>query len=149
MHALTAWAYRHAIPAAALADLLQTLGAAIPPDAPPAAARSEAAVQQAVRLEAARRGVILWRNNVGMTQDESGRVVRYGLANSSAGENKVFKSSDLIGIGPDGKFWALECKRPGWHLTPGDARGNAQLAFLNFVLSRGGVAKFVTDPQNF
>jgi hypothetical protein len=153
---LTAWAHRHRIPPAAMADLLALMGVAEPPPAG-GTLHSEAGVQQAVRLAAARRGARLWRNNVGVSQDDAGRVIRYGLANSSAGENRAIKSSDLIGITPVvcpcghryGLFTAYECKRPGWHLTPGDARGQAQLAFLQLVLSFGGIGKFVTDPENF
>lgn len=109
---------------------------------------SEAAVQAEVRLECARRGVLLWRNNSGVLPDETGRPVRYGLGNDSKQANAVCKSADLIGIGPDGRFWALECKAPGWRLTPGDKRGQAQLTFLNLVKSRGGVAAFVTCVED-
>lgn len=117
----------------------------------------EAAVQQRVQLEVARHGGLIYRNNVGACVDETGRMIRYGLANDSAQMNKVIKSSDLIGavpvlIGPQhigmtlGVFTALEVKKPGWHLTPGDQRAQAQLKFLELVRSVGGIASFVTDP---
>src|SRR5512138_3529682 len=101
MTPLLQWAARWGIPQAALSDLMATLGAghaAVPP--PPGSSGSEASVQAAVRLEAARRGIRLWRNNTGAAQDETGRVIRYGLANDSPAVSRVCKSSDLIGITP-------------------------------------------------
>ena len=44
---------------------------------------ARAAVQAAVRLEAARMGILLFRNNVGALIDVRGIPVRYGLANES------------------------------------------------------------------
>ena len=123
-------------------------------------ARSEAAVQAEVRLECARRGVLLWRNNSGALYDSDGRLVRFGLGNDSPQTNKVMKSSDLIGVGPDGRFHAYEIKEEGW-VYKGDrpctckpkkpctpCREKAQLAFLNLVRSKGGVAAFVTCVED-
>lgn len=111
----------------------------------------EAPIQDRARLQAAQLGWHLWRNNVGVLVDASGRPVRYGLANDSAALNKVLKSADLIGIRPVlitpdmvgstiGQFASVECKREGWHLTPGDARGQAQDAWRKLVLQCGGYA---------
>lgn len=157
MTPLIQWAERYHISPAAMTDLLAVLGAAAPPDTVHAAAGGgEAAIQQSRRLVAARRGYRLWRNNVGACESTDGRVIRYGLANESEKINRVFKSSDLIGItpvmctcgrGPWGVLTAEECKRPGWHLTPGDKRGQAQAAFGRFVVSMGGIFRFVTDPE--
>ena len=58
---------------------------------------SEAAVQTAIRIRAAELGVRPWRNNVGVAEGESGRPIRFGLANDSAQMNKRLKSGDLIG----------------------------------------------------
>lgn len=143
MQTLLAWAKQHNIPPAAMTDLLRLLGMAAP-TVTPSAAGGEASVQAAVRLEAARRGILLWRNNSGVLPDANGRPVRYGLANDSKQANAVCKSSDLIGIGPDGRFHAYECKAPGWHYR-GDARETAQAAFIQLIVSRGGVARFVTS----
>jgi hypothetical protein len=141
-----AWATRWQIPAACLAELLAIMGVSpVPPAAD--AQGSEAGVQAAVRLEAARRGALLWRNNCGATQDERGNYIRYGLCNESKQVNAVCKSSDLIGIGSDGRFWAIETKAPGWKYRESDARAKAQLAFIKLVLARGGVAKFVTGVE--
>ena len=118
---------------------------------------SEAAVQTHTRLEMARMGALVWRNNSGACMDQTGRMIRYGLGNDSAQLNRAIKSSDLIGvvpvkITPDmvgqtlGVFAAVECKKPGWHLTPGDQRGQAQDKFIQLVRSVGGVGGFVSDP---
>lgn len=116
--------------------------------------KSEAAVQVAVRLEAARKGVALWRNNVGVLLDRRGVPVRYGLANDSSAVNANFKSADLIGIRPVlitpahlgltiGQFVSREVKAEGWRYT-GDEREVAQLRWAELVLSLGGDAAFCT-----
>ncbi len=120
---------------------------------------SETVVQQQVRLTMARAGAQMWRNNVGACVDETGRMIRYGLANESAQLNRQIKSSDLIGIMPIviqphhvgktvGVFTALEVKHSGWHMTPGDQRACAQARFHDIVRMVGGFAGFVTDPQD-
>lgn len=149
---LQAWATKWGVRPEALADLYQQLGAAGPPLPP---GQSEAAIQAATRFEASNLGWRLWRNNVGALKDARGQWVRYGLLNDTPQLNARFKSSDLVGIrpiriGPDmvgqtiGQFAAVECKRPGWKMTPGDKRAAAQAAFLTLVRSLGGWAKFVT-----
>lgn len=109
----------------------------------PAPEGSEAAAQQQCRLNASKAGVRLWRNNLGSYRDERGNWVRYGLCNDSAKLNAALKSSDLIGIGPGGKFIAREIKRPGWKFK-GDEHERAQLAFLQLITGMGGDAKFST-----
>lgn len=104
---------------------------------------TESDVLNAVRLEASQQGVILWRNNVGAVINQTGRLIRYGLANDSAKINEVLKSSDLIGIGREGQFIARECKTPGWTYR-GTQQEQAQLAFINLILSFGGDAGFTT-----
>lgn len=101
----------------------------------------------------------LWRNNNGACETKDGRQIRYGLANVSAQMNKVIKSSDYVGITPTlitpamvgyhlGVFTALETKRTGWHLTPGDERGQAQARFHDLVRQACGYAGFVTCPAD-
>lgn len=112
---------------------------------------TEADVQQLTRLEAARLGWYLWRNNSGAFMQESGpnraeRMVRYGLANESKQLNKKLKSSDLIGLDAAGIFTAAECKASDWTFNPKDEREVAQLAFITLVRRNGGRAGFVTDP---
>lgn len=109
---------------------------------------SEAWVQSAVRLRAAQLGCTLMRNNSGALRDDTGRLIRYGLGNDSAALNAVMKSADLIGWAADGRFMAVECKPPGWRLTPGDKRGQAQARFLDAVKAGGGIGIFATDPSD-
>ncbi len=120
---------------------------------------NEAVAQQQIRLALARIGAQVWRNNVGACTDDTGRVIRYGLCNDSAQMNAQIKSSDLIGgvpitIQPHhvGQTFAIltaiECKRPGWHLTPGDKRGQAQKRFIDLVVGIGGFAGFATGPDD-
>ena len=117
--------------------------------------KSEAAVQQEIRLAASRHGVRLFRNNVGACKDDKGRMIRYGLANDSAQVNSQIKSSDLIGITPTvitqdhigttlGVFTSIECKRAGWRYT-GSGREQAQMAWIQLIISLGGVGRFMTD----
>jgi hypothetical protein len=147
------WLHRWGIPAAALYDLRTVLGLD-GGHVMPAVGNSEAAVQAAVRLEAAQKGVRLWRNNVGVLKDERGVPVRYGLANDSHAVNKNFKSADLIGIRPIviqpahvghtiGQFVSREIKRPDWKYK-GDEREEAQLRWAQMVLALGGDAGFAT-----
>jgi len=108
----------------------------------------EATLQAAVRAEAARYGVYLWRNNSGVLPDARGVPIRFGLGNDSPRLNKVLKSSDLIGIMPDGRFIAIECKRAGW-IGPRSERERAQEAFIKLIRQHGGVAAFVTTIEEF
>lgn len=107
---------------------------------------TEAEVQQATRLEAARLGWHLWRNNAGAFEDKDGRWVRYGLANESKKLNDVLKSSDLIGFDDAGTFTAAECKPSNWTYNQNNDREAAQLEFITLVRKHGGRAGFVTDP---
>lgn len=143
------WAARWGVPHAALAEL-----ADCGPTPPELAGKSEAAAQAAVRIAASAAGARLWRNNVGVMQDERGVPVRFGLANESARMNQSVKSSDLIGIRPVtvrpehvgtqlGVFTAREVKAPGWTYR-GTAREVAQLKFISLVRSLGGDADFTT-----
>ena len=147
------WAIRHGVSMPALQELAGLFGMHGERFLPSAVkGTSEAAVQAAVRLEAARKGVRLFRNNVGVLMDATGRPVRYGLANESKQVNDVCKSADLIGwrpvlIGPQhvgqiiGQFVSRECKRPGWHYT-GNEHEQAQLAWAQLVAAGGGDAAF-------
>lgn len=149
------WAARHGVSMQALHELQALFGMHGGHDLPPTVkGTSEAAVQSAVRLEAARKGVRLFRNNVGALIDSRGVPVRYGLANESKQVNEVMKSADLIGwrplvIGPElvgqcvAVFVSRECKKVGWHYT-GDAHELAQLAWAQLVTASGGDAAFCT-----
>lgn len=154
---LNNWQARWAahVPAQALAELRVILDPPMPVPAF-ASARSEAAVASDVRLVASQQGVPLWRNNNGAAYDQTGRLIRFGLGNESPTLSARWKSSDLIGILPVqikhahvgqtlGVFLAVETKRPGWKLTKGNKRDQAQAAFINIVRGFGGVAGFASS----
>ena len=149
----------HHIPAQAFAELTAILSPVMPLPAP-TARHSEAVGAAQIRLAAGRAGVPVWRNNRGGAYDETRRFIRYGLGNESVKLNDTWKSSDLIGILPVvvqpshvgqtlGVFLAVETKKPGWRLTPGDKRGQAQAAFLQSVRGFGGVGGFCCNVDDF
>lgn len=121
--------------------------------------QSEMALQQRLRVLAAQHGTPLLRNNSGASTDQSGRVIRYGLGNDSEKINKVFKSSDLIGIWPVvitpemvgstvGVFFAVEVKAPGWRMRPSDRHAQAQANFGEWVKRHGGFFTFATSETD-
>lgn len=158
-HTIHEWlqAYVHpSLHAQALADLAALYAS----DTPTAGTGSESTVQAAtVRLSGQHRQR-LWRNNSGAAVDDQGRQIRYGLGNTSKRINAVMKSSDYIGITTItvqphhvgqrlGVFTALEFKKPGWTLTAGDKRGQAQAAFGQIVIGAGGIFSFISDPGQY
>ncbi len=147
------WAQRWGVPAAAMAELvssqLHTTGQ-LSRDV-----ESESALQSLVRLEAANKGIHLWRNNVGVLLDKKGRAVRYGLANDSATVNEMMKSADLIGVRKVlisdrhvghyiGQIVSRECKRPDWTWT-GTPTEVAQLQWATLINANGGDAAIVNS----
>ena len=145
------WAMKWGIPVDAIEDLRQRMNT-VNTDAPVVDGLSEAGVQSRVRLEASRKGMRLWRNNVGACYTDEGQFIRYGLANDSHQMNKRIKSPDLVGVRPIliepfhvgrviGQFLARECKPEGWRYT-GTEHEQAQLKFLELVLSLGGDTAF-------
>ena len=120
---------------------------------------SETVVQQRAMLYMARIGGHAWRNNVGACTDDTGRLIRYGLANTSASMNEEIKSSDVIGLTPVliqphhvgqtlGVFTALECKPSNWKWLPSDKRAPAQAKFHEIVKNAGGFAGFVLCDEH-
>jgi len=108
-----------------------------------------------IKLAAVRIKARLWRNNSGATFDQTGRMIRYGLANESAKINQIFKMGDLVGIRsititPDmvgrtvGIFMMREVKRPGWKYT-NSPREQAQKNAIDFINALGGDAAFISD----
>lgn len=143
---LASWAAEYEVgvdAVVALRALLIQRGAMAPPVGHPVP-ESEAAVQAAIRLEAAEKGIQLWRNNVGVTFGPNGVPIRYGLANDTPAMNKRVKSSDLVGVRPGGQIVVREIKRPGW-VYSGSPHEVAQLRFLELILGMGGDACFASS----
>lgn len=153
---LYVWAARWKIPLEAVADLQNLIGLDGTPGDDGHVGKSEAFAQSQVVLEAARKGIRLWRNNVGVLEDSRGVPVHFGLANDAKGTNKLIKSSDLIGVRPVrvtqqmvdghcviGQFVGREIKKPGWKYSGVD-REEKQLNFAALVCSLGGDAAFAT-----
>lgn len=106
---------------------------------------NEATTSAIIEQYAPRMGFTLLRNNVGAARDDTGRLIRFGLGNTSAKRTKIITSVDWIGWrDSDGRFTAIEAKRAGWR-GPTDERERAQKAFIDLVRSRGGIAGFVTN----
>jgi len=149
---LHSWAARWGIPLAAIAELQEVYG--LNGTTGDTVGKSEAYAQSRIVLEAAHKGVRLWRNNVGVLEDRNGRPVRYGLMNESSAMNAVLKSPDLVGIRPVrieqqhvglviGQFCAREAKEPGWHYSETEHE-LAQLRALELINAMGGDACFAT-----
>lgn len=147
------WAIRHGVSHVALAELTTLFLSPVTCPTSSMVGKNEATVSNNVRLEASRVGARLWRCNTGAYQDQSGRMVRYGLCNESKQMNEVIKCSDLIGIKPIlvtqehlgstiGQFVARECKAGDWKYK-GNKHELAQLRFLELVIALGGDACFV------
>ena len=73
--------------------------------------------------------------------------MRFGLGNDSAALCRAWKSSDLVGIGPGGRFLAVEVKAPDWRWT-GSGREIAQAAFHANVRALGGLAMFANSMDD-
>lgn len=146
------WAIKWSISIDALNDLRHEFGIINTDPEKLKSNKSEALMQNRIRLEASRKGCRLWRNNVGATMDHKGNFIRFGLCNDTKKMNSFIKSSDLIGIRPVvithdhigkiiGQFIAREVKSSEWHYAD-SAREKAQLKFLELVASLGGDAAF-------
>lgn len=156
MNTLSAWAAQWGISSAAMDDLRRRLVSSAPAVPNDDVAVTENALVPQIRLNAARLGKRLFRNNVGAGKLENGSFVRWGLCNESAALNKSVKSSDLIGISPVlitpahightlGVFLAREVKRPEWKYA-GTPREEAQLNFIKIIQGLGGDARFTASP---
>lgn len=78
------------------------------------------------------RGCFVWRQNSGGVRATYKGKSRFFRFNHATG------CSDIIGMMPDGRFLAVECKLPGKLLT------THQAAFLDAVRATGGVALVAT-----
>lgn len=151
---LVQWAIKWGVSFEAVEDLRREFGA-LSTEPSLKTGLGERAIQNIIRLEASRKGLRVWRNNVGACMDGKGNFIRYGLANDSEKMNNVIKSSDLIGLRPltieqhhvgqiVGQFVAREVKAGNWSYI-GTAREEAQLRFLELVVSLGGDAAFANS----
>lgn len=120
---------------------------------------NEAAVTDHAELEAASLGAWMLRNNSGVLPNPAGRPVRFGLGNVSPELNERIKSPDFVGVMPVtitpemvgttiGVFVGLEIKESDWHITPSDARANAQNEFHRVARLHGGRSGFVTCVED-
>jgi len=108
---------------------------------------TEAPAQAEIIVRAFQMGYALWRNNSGVAREEH-RHVRFGLGNDSAKINKVWKSADLIGVGPNGRILWVEVKKPDW-VFKGTEREVAQANAIKQVNDLGGIAFFCTSVEEF
>lgn len=154
MTPLDDWALLWGIPPEALEDLAHRVTVTAVPEIRKPDARSEAYTQSLVRLAAPGAGMVLWRNNVGVLTDQTGRPVRYGLANDSKSLNETIKSADLIGWRSErvtvdmvgtviARFVSIECKHADWPgFNPKDPHEAAQKRWADLVTAAGGYARF-------
>lgn len=91
-------------------------------------------IQQSIRIALGNEpDLVLWRNSAGVaTHDSTGRSQRFGLC---------VGASDLIGVGPFGRLFALEVKSATGRLS------DAQQRFLALVRSKGGFACVVRSVE--
>jgi hypothetical protein len=154
---LIQWAIKWGVSIEAIDDLKRDFGLINTDVFTDETARSEAAIQALIRLEASKKGARLWRNNVGAydARFPPSPGTRWGLCNETKGLNKLLKSSDLIGLRPVlitnqhvgqviGQFLAREVKAEGWGWC-GNEHEIAQLAFLQLITALGGDAAFATN----
>ena len=80
-----------------------------------------------------RRDCMIWRNSKGTRQTDRA-FVRMGLLADG--------SADLIGIGPGGRFLAIEVKRPNGRRNPDQVR------FIDLVIGYGGIGGFAESVED-
>ena len=101
----------------------------------------------------------MFRNNSGACTDDKGRLVRYGLGNTSAKVNKKLKSGDLIGFTPItitqemvgatiAVFTNIEVKTDKFTIRESyneNSREWGQNNFNTMVINQGGIAGFARN----
>jgi len=97
--------------------------------------RSEGNVLNDCMIGLSESGCLACRNNCGALPDRtrSGRVIRFGVGGKGG--------SDIIGIAPDGKFYAVECKTATGRAT------SDQLQFHKAVVAHGGRAGIARNAK--
>lgn len=129
----------YALWSAAYPEAAAALRAITVPPPPPPGQGSEQRIQSAVRLEAARKGYRLFRNNKGVLLDKRGVPVRFGLCNDNKQVSDTWASADLIGWSPTGQFVSVELKAPGGRVS------KAQENWAALVRAGGGMALIVNQ----
>lgn len=76
--------------------------------------------------------IFCWRNNTGAIQ-KGGRWIKFGYNGSS----------DILGITPDGRFLAVECKKEN-----GGLLSDTQKEFIDKINNSGGVAFVANSLEN-
>lgn len=94
----------------------------------------ETNISRLCQLRASELGHRLFRNQRGRYQTPEGQWVAYGVGPDGA--------SDLIGWTRDGRFAAVEIKRPGEKLRPD------QKQFIDLVIAAGGRAGVAYGPED-
>lgn len=99
---------------------------------------TEAQVQASIRALLAAHPLVAWHGRI-----NSGRAWLKGAGGKERPVqfHDVPGMSDIIGQLKDGRFLAIEVKRPSWK-GPSDEREQRQAAFLERVRAHGGVAFF-------
>lgn len=123
---------------------------------------AESPIQQQIRVRAARRGWLLFRNNRGagklLLPGGLSRFLRWGLANDSKKLGDAIKSGDLVGGRPIvitadmvGKtilqFASVEVKKEGWR-PDGSLEYCAQVQWMKLIEDHGGFAIITNDPAD-
>lgn len=104
---------------------------------------TESALLRAIRLEAPKLGVTLFRNSTGMLTDVRGNKVRFGLAVGSSDLIGWLCSRDAGGNIVVAIFCAIEVKLPGKKPT------REQSAFIAAVKAAGGIAGVAHSVEEF
>jgi hypothetical protein len=106
----------------------------------------EANTQKLIQLALSEAGYTFWRNTTALAY--VGRIVHKDATTITLANYQVIEaglavgSADLIGIGANGVFAAIEVKRPkGGVVSPEQTR------FIKAVLSRGGIAGVARSPE--
>lgn len=124
-------------------------------------ASNESELEQLIAVDGVQFNCRLFRNNQGAFKDETGRLIRYGLDNTSGKRNKEIKSSDRIGfttvtiteemVGQTvAIFTTIEVKHPDWNPNKKlDEHEWAQKNWIDFILNAGGFGGFANSIASF
>lgn len=109
--------------------------------------KPETKIQNQILLALSEHGCVVWRNATSYCW--TGRVIHKDGSTVTLDSSHPINaglcvgSSDIIGILPDGRFLAIEVKRP----KKGSNAEAEQLRFIEAVNNAGGVAGIARSPQ--